>query len=411
MLALSSSSAALSACAGSGRPAVSLWAMDVEGENAARLLPDIERAAGFTVDLQWLAWSAAHEKLLTAFAGGSLPDVLMLARPWVAEFATIGAISPLPGSQASLLDDAFAAHDLRIGGRDMAVPWTLDLAVQYYRTDVLARAGYAAPPVDWDGWRAMLRAVKRVQRDGFAVLMQLDYPDHLFRIAEQQPDPMLRDDQSRGNFSSPGFKAALRLYKSLFDERLAPMVSSIEAADPVGELARGWVALYPSGSWIRAELLRRQGQIARAAWSTAPLPSPPGGGLTSVRGAVLCVSATARHPDRAWELVRQLTTPRAELQLHRIAGTLPSRPSAWGPLAGDPTLRPFRTALDRPLPSRNLIEWERIGGEIQLVAEQVVRGNLTIDAATAEMDRRVDAILAKRRWLLDRGLLARGRIT
>jgi multiple sugar transport system substrate-binding protein len=398
-----SSSAALASCAKVGGPAVSLWAMDVEGENAARLLPDIERATGFAVNLQWLAWSAAHEKLLTAFAGGSLPDVIMLARPWIAEFSTIGAISPLPPDRAGLLADAFAPHDLRIAGRDMAVPWTLDLAVQYYRTDVLARAGYAAPPTEWSDWLAMLRAVKRVQGDGYAVLMQVNYPDHLFRIAEQQPEPMLRDNQSRGNFASPGFKAALRLYKSLFDERLAPLVSSIEASDPVAELGRGWVAIYPSGSWIRAELLRRRSLIARHLWAVGAMPGPVGGALSSVRGAALCVSATARDTARAWELVHQLTTPRAELQLTHIAGTLPSRPSAWGTLLSDPTLRPFRAALDRPLPSRNLVEWERIGDDVQLVAEQVVRGHLTIDAGTAEMDRRVDAILAKRRWLLERG--------
>ena len=39
---------------------------------------------------------------------------------------------------------------------------------------------------------------------------------------------------------------------------------------------------------------------------------------------------------------------------------------------------------------------------MQHVAEQVVRGGLAEDAAPAELDRRVDAMLEKRRWMLDR---------
>ena len=386
---------------------LSLWAMDVEGENAKRLLPAFTRTTGTPVDLQWLAWTAAHEKLLTAFAGGSLPDVFMVARNWVAEFALIGAIRPIPHDQADLLDDIFHPHDLRVRGRDLAVPWTLDLSVQYYRRDLLARAGYAAPPRDLDAWRDMLRAIKRVQGDGFAVLMQLNWPDHLLHLAEQQPDPLLRDNASRGNFGSPGFKAALGFYKSLFDEGLAPRVSSIEAFDPAGDFARGWIAVYPAGAWTRADLLRRK-LIARDRWSVAPMAGRPGGARVLISGAVLCVSATAADPARAWALVRYLTAPPTELRLNDIAGTLPSRPSAWTApvLAQDAALRTFEAALRNPVPTPNLAEWERITNEVQLVAERLVRGGLSIDEATAEMDRRADAILAKRRWLLDRGRIA-----
>ena len=38
----------------------------------------------------------------------------------------------------------------------------------------------------------------------------------------------------------------------------------------------------------------------------------------------------------------------------------------------------------------------------RLVAEQMVNGRLTVDQAATELDRRADAILAKRRWMLDR---------
>ncbi|MGH8311620.1 MAG: hypothetical protein ACRETX_17735, partial [Steroidobacteraceae bacterium] len=53
-----------SACRSSSRgETVEFWAMGREAEVVADLLPDIP------IDVQQLAWTAAHQKLLTAFAG------------------------------------------------------------------------------------------------------------------------------------------------------------------------------------------------------------------------------------------------------------------------------------------------------------------------------------------------------
>jgi multiple sugar transport system substrate-binding protein len=38
------------------------------------------------VEVQQLPWTAAHEKLLTAFAGDVMPDICQLGNTWVPEF-------------------------------------------------------------------------------------------------------------------------------------------------------------------------------------------------------------------------------------------------------------------------------------------------------------------------------------
>jgi multiple sugar transport system substrate-binding protein len=48
-------------------------------------------------------------------------------------------------------------------------------------------------------------------------------------------------------------------------------------------------------------------------------------------------------------------------------------------------------------------EWERIATQMRLVAEQAVRGGLSLDDAVRQLDARADRILEKRRWLLERG--------
>jgi multiple sugar transport system substrate-binding protein len=53
-----------------------------------------------------------------------------------------------------------------------------------------------------------------------------------------------------------------------------------------------------------------------------------------------------------------------------------------------------------------VVEWERIQNEVQLVAERMVRGGLSIDEALAAIDTRIDRILAKRRALVEAGRIA-----
>ena len=90
-------------------------------------VPDAPR-----ITVQPLPWSAAHQKLLTGFAGGSLPAIGQVGNSWIAEMAAIGAIAPVPRAVHNLLADQFDAvvETNRIGGRVWAVPWYVDTRLQ-----------------------------------------------------------------------------------------------------------------------------------------------------------------------------------------------------------------------------------------------------------------------------------------
>jgi multiple sugar transport system substrate-binding protein len=70
-------------------------------------------------------------------------------------------------------------------------------------------------------------------------------------------------------------------------------------------------------------------------------------------------------------------------------------------LANDPYARAYREQLERAVPTPKVPEWERIANELRLVGELLAKDRLTVDEAAAELDRRTDAILEKRRWMLD----------
>ncbi len=402
--------AIVASCArGSAAGHLTWWAIGTTGENAPLLLPRFVRKTGISVDVQAVPWTGAHEKLLTGFAGNSLPDVMMLDSTWLPELTLLGALVPPPVVPALLADQYPGARaSVEVGGRAMAVPWTADSWVQFYRRDLLAEAGYPAPPLVWDEWLRMARAVTSRHPDRYATLHLLDWPEPLFAFAAQQPEPLLRDHQTRGNFSSGGFRAALAFYKRIYDERYSPAITGAEVGDTYVAFRRGWFAILPTDSVGIGDLRRRAAMLPAALWGTVATPGVNGAGGTMARGACLAVSRHARDPASAWRLVDYLAGAQTQRRLYTITGDLPTRPSAWSDarMKDDAVATTFAQQIARAVPPPAIPEWQRIVTEVQLVAEHMVRGEYGVEAAAAEMDRRVDRILEKRRWLLDRGRIA-----
>ena len=402
-------SALLAACGRGPRDhALTWWAMGTAGENAPLLLPPFTAATGQSVNIQAVPWTGAHEKLLTGFAGRSLPDVMMVNSAWLPELALVGALLPPAGSP--LLTDQFpgALASVTVGGHPVAVPWTANAWVQYYRRDLLAEVGYDAPPLDWAEWLRMAAKLKRRHPDRYATLHLIDWPEPLLAFAAQQPEPLLRDRDTRGNFSTPGFRAALGFYKSIFDRKFSPVVTGAEAGDNYINLQRGWMAILPSDAVSIGDLRRRTAMIPSGSWGAVAVPSATGQTSSLATGASLAVSRDARDPEAAWRLVEYLCSPATQQRLYGITGDLPTRRAAWSAphLAHDPVTRTFAEQIARSVAPPAVPEWERIRTEMQMIAEHMVRGEYGVDQATIEMDRHIDRILQKRRWLLDKGRIA-----
>lgn len=392
------------------RNVVRFWAMGYEGEVVAQLLPEFEREnPGIHVELQQLPWTAAHEKLLTAFAGDALPDMCGLGNTWIPEFAAIGALEPLDTRIASTpsldVPDYFpGVWDTSVVDNTVyGIPWYSETRVPFYRRDLLAKAGVARPPRSWDEWRRALAAVKRmVGPHRYAILLPLNEFEPLLNLAIQQPEPLLRDGGRYGNFRSAGYRRALAFYKQMFDEGWAPPVSNVQISNVWDEFAQGFYSFYVSGPWNIAEFRKRLPPSQQGEWMTMPLPGPDGPGASVAGGTTLVVFRQSTHKDAAWKLIAYLSRPDVQVQFHALTGDLPPRRSPWlaPALADDPYAKAFRDQLERARPTPKVPEWERIATEIRLVAEEMVNGRLTVDQAAVEMDRRADAILEKRRWML-----------
>jgi multiple sugar transport system substrate-binding protein len=409
----------LAGCSG-GKPrqtVVTFWAMGREADSVRQLMPAFERThPDIRVEVQTLPWSGAHQKLLTAIAGGDTPDLAQLGNTWLPELATLRALAPLDTRVAAsrVIDPADyfpgiwatnVIHDHLYG-----IPWYIDTRLLFYRTDILARAGFERPPRTWAEWARQLAAVKKlVGPTRYAILLPVNEFEQLEALGLEQDQSMLRDGGRYGNFDAPGFKRALRFYARMYCRHWAPVVADTEITDVWAAFARGYFAFYISGPWNIAEFKARMPPALQDAWATAPLPGPDGPGAGIAGGGSLVLFKASRHQRAAWQVIEYLSQPNVQRKFYAIVGDMPPRRSAWAHsrLAHDRYARAFRDQLERVKPVPKVPEWGQIADQMAVVGAELAHGQLTVDEAARKLDARTDRILAKRRWVLARTEAAR----
>jgi multiple sugar transport system substrate-binding protein len=119
-------------------------------------------------------------------------------------------------------------------------------------------------------------------------------------------------------------------------------------------------------------------------------------------GSSLVVFRASKHKAEAWQLVEFLSRPEQQLRFLALTGDLPARVEAWedSALTANPRLHAFATQLARTVATPKVPEWEQVAIRLQDQVEVAVRGAAPPDSALAELDRIVDRILEKRRWML-----------
>ena len=402
------------ACSSSSsrEPTLRLWAMGREGEVVSQLIPGFERAhPGIKVEVQQIPWSAAHEKLLTAYVGDATPDIAMLGNTWVPEFEAIDALEPLDALVAKSTDaprpDFFEGiWDTNVvDGKTYGIPWYVDTRVIFYRTDLLAAAGYKQMPSTWADWRTSMEKIKsRMTARQFPLLIPTtEWPPPVI-LGLQAGSPLLRDNGQYGAFHEPPFHKAFEFYVGLYHDGLAPALSGSEISNLYQEFERGNIAMYISGPWQIGEFTNRLPKNMQDKWMTASLPGMNGPGVSLAGGASLSLFRRSTHKHEAWQLMEYLSRPEVQLQFYKLTGDLPARREAWRDtsLANNRYARAFREQLDRVVPTPKVPEWEQIATKVFEHGEEAVRGRKTVDQTLLELDNDVNGLLEKRRYLLSR---------
>ncbi len=399
--------ASATACAPRRGP-VNVWAMGIEGETLTGFADTFtDRNPDVAVRVQALPWSAAHEKLLTAFAADDLPDIVALGNTWVPEFHALGALEPLnerlltsPLRTDRLFDAVLSS--ITVDSQILGMPWYVDTRLLFYRRDLLTKAGFSTPAATWAEWDKQLSALSGDGRYG--LLMPFNEYEPLVAFCLQAAEPILLDDGTRGGFQQPGVRSAFAYAASIYQRGYAASVTHSEVTDLYSAFARGDFAFIITGPWNLAEFGRRLPAALQGEWATAPLPGPTGTGASSAGGASMCLTKASKRKDDAFRFIEFMGAPPQQAAFYAATGDLPSDQRAW-PAAGlmqDARAHAFFEQLTLARPAPQVPEWERIANEMVAALERVVRGQVSLDQALKGLDEFAWTILAKRRAMLAR---------
>jgi multiple sugar transport system substrate-binding protein len=164
--------------------------------------------------------------------------------------------------------------------------------------------------------------------------------------------------------------------------------------------------MYITGPWNLGEFRRRLPPELQDDWGTSPLPGPDGEapGVSLAGGSSLVLFRESPARESAWRLIEFLSRPEQQLRFYHLTGDLPAHVAAWDDtaLTRDPRIRAFGTQLRHVVPTPKVPEWELIATRVQEQVELAVRGGAPADSVLGQLDRVVDRILEKRRFLLER---------
>ncbi len=397
-------------CSREREAVLTFWALGAEGEHVQKIIKKFEeKNPNIKVKVQQIPWTAAHEKLLTAFAGNSLPDICQLGNTWIPEFTLIGALEPLDKYVASstvvkktnFFEGVWETnvYDSKI----MGIPWYVDTRVLFYRTDILKSVGFNSAPKTWD---EMLEVCDRIKREKgkYGIFLPTNEWQPLILFALEAGAKLLKDFDSKANFNDENFLTALEFLRKFYRLNYSPS-SWLEIQNVYQGFAEGYMSMYITGPWNIGEFKRRLPKEVQDKWMTSPMPGKnrfPGVSIPG--GSSLVIFKSSKDKDIAWRLIEFLSEPANQVEFYKLTGDLPAVIKAWedSVLKMDPYMRAFFVQLQNLKPLPKVAEWEQIAMKIVEYVELSAVKNIPSEEVAKLINSDVDKMLEKRRWILKR---------
>jgi multiple sugar transport system substrate-binding protein len=384
---------------GEGPEPVVFWG-SWSGDQVAQL---DEQAAAFNAsqdeyEVTYVAQELVEEKLLTAIAGGQVPDVVLWDRPATAIYAPKGALMSLDelverdGVDMGQFYQQ-ATNELIVDDKLYGLPLLVDNRSLFYNTAQLAEAG-VEPPTTWDELRAAAETLTvrdggTLTRAGFA----LSDPGLFASWLGQAGGRMLSEDGETVAFNSPEGLEVLDFWTAMLGDGSYELGFG-EGTDPFAE---GTVSMKYDGPWALSGL-----DATDVEYGIVPPVAGPGGDQAAGMGGFgLVIPEGAKNTEGAWEFLKWWTTqPESGVGFAKIAGWIPANIEAANDpyFTENPHYAAFIETLEFAKTRPQVTGYSDVEGKALIPSlQKFLSGELTAQQALDEAEELSNQILAENR--------------
>ncbi|MDP9365854.1 MAG: ABC transporter substrate-binding protein, partial [Chloroflexota bacterium] len=293
------------------------WGYGTENPVAAARV-DAFKAAYPNVDLQ-VDPVLEDQKLLTAVASDTVPDLLWLDRFATAGWASREVFTPLAdfverdGYDTGRFYES-AVNEASYEGQLYGIPGGMDLRVLYVNLDALAEAGVDPASLDTSNWdqlnelgaQLVRRNGDQVQRWGFDNKLKSGY---IYLWGTGNGGSFMNDDGTETTFDDPKIIEALTWGAKTFDDQGGYQSYDAFSSTFQGDeqFARGQVAMTLYENWMLGIAARVAPQLN---FRVLPIrPRGTGDGIASFTGGrAWYIPQGAKNPEAAWEFIKFMHT-------------------------------------------------------------------------------------------------------
>jgi multiple sugar transport system substrate-binding protein len=281
--------------------------------------PDIQVESIFQPEPQLL-------KILTAFAGNALPDILLSYPEYTGQFSEIGAIRPLDDWLDKFPIKSDIRPNLLLGMQLNDHFWSVPIHTSnigiFYRPKLFQAAGITEPPKNWEELRQVARKLT-IDRNGdhrpeqYGILLPLgkggwtvfSWFPFLFGAEGEVVS------NNRPNLTHPGAIAALQFWQDLIQDGSAKL-SAPEQGYEEGDFLAGRVAMQITGPWT----LIMKSQVD---YQVLPIPAGVRPATVTGTGSLFVTKSTPAREQAALKFLEYILSPEFQTEWTIKTGFLP----------------------------------------------------------------------------------------
>lgn len=309
-----------------GGEVTKLTVVDYYGENDEKVITSfLDKCGtenGVEIERTMVPGGSLIQRVLQQASSRTLPDVLMLDNPDLAQIAETGALAPL--SDFGLDADGYAEGVVQSGTYDgelYGLAPTVNTIALFYDKSVLADAGIE-PPTTWDELESAAKALTSGDRYGMAVDANATYE------ASWQFLPfMWSNGGDEKDIATPETAEALQLWTDLVaDGSMSKSVLNWTQADVNDQFIAGKTAMMVNGPW---QLPALDAAGADYGVVTIPVKDASDTAVAPLGGEVWTVPQTgdAARQAVAAKVVACMNSDENQLAMAEQRNTIPSKTS------------------------------------------------------------------------------------